>query len=330
MPTFSEFVSTRPGALYSSASRADVLSGSDAGEIKLQRRARVLCAIDARSRSEAPLQRAHAIAQGVDAKLLLLHVADKAPTARAARYGEERACFLLDSYARKLVRRGHDTQISIRSGRAYETIAAVAAEWDADLIVLGPYRERFGDRFIGTSAERIAHKAERPVLVVNQESTARYQHVLLTSDLTRVFGGIAQLAKQLGLLETARVSVVHALEYSQGAMLYLAGVTGSELGKFQRSSGEIAANEIGRQLAGAELGSVSIFPSQAQPLRAIDEVSRSLGSDLIVIGSSRFQQLKRWFAGSASNEVLRRIKSDVLLVPPAAALRARKRRASLH
>lgn len=327
MPTRSGIVDTRMGKQRSIAVPTGSMQDSGAGEVRLERRARVLCAIDARSRSDAALKRAHAIARGVGGKMLLLHVVEKARSKRAARHGEARACFMLDCYARKLVRDGQDAQISIRSGRAQETMAAVAREWDADLIVLGPYRERFGDSFAGTTAERIAHKAERPVLTVNQVSAEPYQHVLLTSDLSPMFVGVAHVVKQLGMLDGSRASVVHSLEYPHGTMLYLAGVTESELGKFQRTRSEIASSEIAMQLNRAELGfmGLSIFPSQAPPLRAIEQVSRNLGADLVVVGSSRFPQLKRWFAGSVSNDVLRGLRNDVLVVPPAAALRARKR-----
>ena len=103
-------------------------------------------------------------------------------------------------------------------------IADVAIKWDADLIVLGPYRRRFGDSFRGTTAERVIRIADRPVLVVNRDSADPYEHVLLAADLSRMSIGIAHVTKELGLLEGARASVVHALQHTRGAMPYLAGV----------------------------------------------------------------------------------------------------------
>lgn len=298
----------------------------------LERRAKVLCAIDTRfrSRSGAAVERAHAIARGVGAQLLLAHVVDGATSARAARSSKVRARFILDSYARKLARRGQETQISLRAGRPHETIADVAIEWDADLIVLGPYRERFGDSFLGTTAERVAGKAERPVLVVNRQSTGIYQQVLLASDLSSMSAGIARVAKQLGLLEGSRTAVVHALEHSRRAMLYLAGVSESEARKYQRTRSQIASNEVAMQLGRADLSPVdfSFFFPKASPLPAIEQVAQLVGSDLVVVGSSRFPELKRWFVGSVSNDVLRWLENDVLLVSPAAARRARKQASS--
>jgi nucleotide-binding universal stress UspA family protein len=132
-----------------------------ARELDLERRA-VLCATDALSKSDAPVSRAHAIARELGAQLLLLHVVDSAKPARTARRSSARARFILEAHARSLARWGNGVQILVRSGRPYETIAKVAIEWDADLIVLGPYRPRFGDHLRGTTAERIARKTQGP------------------------------------------------------------------------------------------------------------------------------------------------------------------------
>jgi nucleotide-binding universal stress UspA family protein len=297
---------------------------------KLERSPRVLVATDLRLRSERAVSRAHAIARGLGAQLLLLHVVDSAESARASRRRGARARFVLDAHARKLAWWGNSAQISVRAGRPHDTIADVAIEWDADLIVVGPYRRRFGDSFRGTTAERIIRRAERPVLVVNREPAGPYEHVLLAADLSRMSGGIAHVAKELGLLEAARASVVHALQHARGGMLYLAGVSESEVGKYHQSLRELAADEIDTLLTGAGLNSArfSVFSPQISPFRAIEQVADRIGSDLVVVGTSRFPVFKRVFLGSVSNEVLRGIEHDVLLISPVAARRAHRRATS--
>jgi nucleotide-binding universal stress UspA family protein len=298
-------------------------------EIKLEPRAKVLCATSALSRSDAAVKRAHVIARGLGAQLLLLHVIDSAQPLRAARRRGALAHVILDAHARNLG--SDDVQVSIRSGRPHETIAKVAHEWDADLIVLGRYRRRFADGLRGTSAERIARKAGRPVLVVNRSSTTPYQHVLLASDLSRLSAGVARVTKQLGLLQRSRASVVHALEHTRNAMFHLAGVDETEVGKYRRSLSQLASDEIDVQLFSVGLNSANftIFSPQIAPTRAIEQVAKRTGADLVVLGSSRFPELKRLFLGSVSNEVLRRAEHDVLLVSPAAARRARRRAAAM-
>jgi nucleotide-binding universal stress UspA family protein len=287
----------------------------------------VLCATDLRTRSERAVSRADAIARGLSAQLLLLHVVDTAGTARASSERASRARFVLDVRARKLARAGNGAQILVRTGRPHQTIADLAIKWDADLIVLGPYRWRFGDSYRGTTAERIIRIADRPVLVVNRDSADPYEHVLFAADRSRMAIGIAHVTKKLGLLEGARASVVHALQHTRGAMPYLAGSRESEAGKDQPSLRELASDEIHALLgkAGLNAASVSVFSQENAPFRAIEQVASRIGSDLVVVGTSRFPLFKRVFIGSVSNEVLRGIKHDVLIISPVAARRAHRR-----
>ena len=294
---------------------------------KRDRSPRVLCATDLRPRSKRAVSRADAIARGLEAQLLLLHVVDAAGSARASSHRGARARFMLDARARKLARAGNGAQISVRTGRPHLTIADVAIKWDADLIVLGPYRRRFGDSFRGTTAERVIRIADRPVLVVNRDSAGPYEHVLLAADLSRMSIGIAHVAKELGLLEGARTSVVHALQHTRGATPYFAGISESDVGKYQQSLREVASHEIDTLImsAGLDPARVPVFPQENSPFRAIEQVANRIGSDLLVVGTSRFPLFKRVFIGSVSNEVLRGIEHDVLVISPVAARRAHRK-----
>lgn len=110
-------------------------------------------------------------------------------------------------------------------------------------------------------------------------------------------------------------------------MLYLAGVSDSEVGSYQTALSRLASEEIESQLRSAGLNPArfAVFSPQTSPLRAIEQAAQRLEPDLVVVGSSRFPLLKRVFVGSVSNEVLRNVKHDVLLVSPAEVRRARRR-----
>jgi len=293
---------------------------TDTGTVKVDRTPKVLCATDLSPRSEGAIWRAHALARRSGGQLLLLHVVAPAESVRAIRRHGVQARFILDAQARKLARWGKAAQISVRAGRPHETIADVATQWDADLIVLGPYRQRFGDGIRGTTAERIVRRAQRPVLVVNRESVGPYERVLLASDRSRMSAGIARVTKHLGLLDHSQSAVVHALEPSHRSPPHFAAVSAPDFTDYQRSLGRLSASEIETQLESAGLDSArfSIFSPESSPLRGIEQVAQRMDSDLVIVGSSRFPLLKRIFVGSVSNKVLRRIKQDVLLISPAA------------
>ncbi len=288
---------------------------------------RVLCATDLLRRSDRAVSRADGIARALGAQLLLLHVIDATGSAHASLRRGARARFGLDTHARKLARSGNGAQVSVRKGRPHQIIADVAIEWDADLIVLGPYRRRFGDSFRGTTAERVIRIADRPVLVVNRDSADPYEHVLLAADRSRMSIGIAHVTKELGLLEGARASVVHALQHTSGAIPYLTGIKESQVAKYQQSLREFASGEIDTLLTSAGLDSarVSVFSQENSPFRAIEQVASRLGADLAVVGTSRFPLFKRVFIGSVSNEILRRFEHDVLVISPVAARRAHRK-----
>ena len=298
-----------------------------AGRNERDRSPRVLCATDLLQRSDRAVSRADAIARELGAQLLLLHVVDAAGSALDTQRRDARARSILNAQARKLARSGNGAQVSVRAGRPHQTIADVAIKWDADLIVLGPYRRRFGDSFRGTTAERVIRIADRPVLVVNRDSAGPHEHVLLAADLSRMSIGIAHVTKELGLLEGARASVVHALQHMRGATPYLAGLGEPEVGKYRQSLRDLAADEIDTQLKSAGLNSarVSVFSQENSPFRAIEQVASRIGSDLVVVGTSRFPLFKRVFIGSVSNEVLRGIEHDVLVISPVAARRAHRK-----
>ena len=289
---------------------------------------RVLCATDFGAGSDAALSRAREIARALGAQVFLLHVVDVASSGRATGRRRAGAQLTIDALSRKFAWQGSDVQSSVRaSRRPHRAIADVAIEWDADLIILGPYRPRLGDSFRGTTAERVIRRADRPVLVVNREAAGPYEDVLLASDLSRMSATIARVSKQLGLLEGARASVVHAPQHSLGLMLYLARGSESAVSSKQRSRSRSASKQIEAQIerAGLNGAQVSISSPQTSPFRAIEQFAKRVASDLVVVGSSRFPLFKRVFIGSVSNEVLRRMKQDVLLVSPAAARRVLRR-----
>jgi nucleotide-binding universal stress UspA family protein len=104
-------------------------------------------------------------------------------------------------------------------------------------------------------------------------------------------------------------------------------VSESEVGKYQQSLRELASDEIDTLLKSAGLNSarVSVFSQENLPFRAIEQVASRIGSDLVVVGSSRFPLFKRVFIGSVSNEVLRGIEHDVLVISLVAARSAHRK-----
>jgi universal stress protein E len=290
------------------------------GSVASNRSTTVLCATDLSHGSQYAERRAALLARRLDARLLLLHVIDSAQPSRALRRKTTLARIVLDIRVRRLARLGGSATVVVRVGKPYRTIATVAEECSADLIILGPYRSRLGDSILGTTAEQIIAKASRPVLIVNTAPRRPYRNVLLAADRSDVFPGVMRLTQELGLLERADASIVQALEPAIRTRLYVAGVAERHVDEYVRSVKLSAADALA-----AQLDSIGLDPTQfpiihrvASAFRAIDDVAAGTGSELVVVGASRFPRLKRVFLGSVSNEVQRKVARDVLVVPSGA------------
>jgi nucleotide-binding universal stress UspA family protein len=255
----------------------------------------------------------------LDAQLLLLHSIDAARTTRMTRRKKLHAHMMLHSRARKWARRGLSPEIVVRVGHYRDAISQSARDWDADLIILGSYRRRFGDSLVGTTAERVIRTANRPVLVVNRDRGGTYRNVLLASDLSNVSLDVARMTRDLRLLDGDTLSVVHAMTPATHSMLRLNGVSQSEIDNYTRQMVQRTSGEILRQLSevGLKQRRVSVAVEQL-PTEAIERVTERLDVDLVVVGASRLPSLKRIFLGSVSNDVLRRLTCDILLISPGA------------
>jgi nucleotide-binding universal stress UspA family protein len=285
---------------------------------------KILCAMDLSQRSELAVQRAALLAERIEAELLLLHVVDDGKDVRTIRRRSNRAKAVLEWRARDLEKTGCQVQVSVIVGKRHRAIARFAGEWGADLIILGGYRSRFSDALLGTTAERVMRQAQRAVLVVNAVPTGHYADVLMATDLSEAFTRVVRLTEDLGVLDGARVSVVHAFEPAVNALPYAAATTEPHAGQYlesmRRSTDDTLAAQFGA--AGLDMSQFSIFKRDAAPLRAIDDVAQRIESDLVVVGASRFPALKRTLVGSVSSEVVRNLQCDVLVVPPGALPRA--------
>lgn len=266
------------------------------------------------------------LARQMDGQLLLLHVVDERQSPSMIGRRADRARSDLQWRARQLMHMDvSPAEISVRVGKPYPTIAHVAKEWDADLVVLGAYRSRTGDRYFGTTAERVARAAARPVLIVNHEPTRRYDNVLLATDLSDGFARVARMTQDLGLLDGVCASIVHALGPASRLMLGSAGAPDGDVGRYMDYTRKASFEELVAQLetAGLDAARFDIAQPYETPFRAIQRAVEESSAELVVIGTSRYAALKRALWRSVANEVLRKIACDVLIASPAAARRVR-------
>jgi nucleotide-binding universal stress UspA family protein len=143
---------------------------------------RILCAADLSDASQGTLDVAFSMATENDARITLLHVVASLPGETDARASiavpeiaplrlalTEWAHTLLSDAVPDTARKFCEVSERVETGTPWSEILRVAAEWDADLIVMGAHtRGAAGRMLFGSTASHIVRRARCPVLVVRE------------------------------------------------------------------------------------------------------------------------------------------------------------------
>jgi nucleotide-binding universal stress UspA family protein len=277
----------------------------------------LLCATDLSARSEHVVKRAAFMANQLDAQLILLHVVAPSRTL-------DRSVQIRKEVARQLpltlLPAGGKPKIELRVGDHVATIASVAKETNADLIILGSQQSKSSAPLVGATAEQVTRLARCSALIVNIRPRMRYSAVMFAAEVSDTFVRVARLAASLRLLDAPSVSIVHGFESPYRGALYSAGFD-MDASKRNIDEWEKAAEArllLSLDAAGVESDSFQLFFQQSRPLRAIQRVIRRVKPDLLIIGTKDRSALNRIVRGSAANDVLRTFECDILVAAPGA------------
>jgi nucleotide-binding universal stress UspA family protein len=260
-----------------------------------------------------------------DAELILAHVIDLPRTPTFLR-GVAPPDVERESSARSIAeRRLHElasfltpanARIVVRTGRAHEELAKLAAETGADLVAVGPHGDKPRPwKMLGTTAERLARAAAPAVLVVAHARNAPPRRVLAALDDTTISTTVLDWTKTIAEALGADVTAVHVLP---GSAMDDAGTASDEADHAARVSPE-SIGEATRWLAGLVEGWLG--RERTNPIVAhghagdvILETAREIGADLIILGRRGSGTLIPAIAGSTVSTVLFGAPAPVLVV----------------
>ncbi|VFT15833.1 universal stress protein [Pseudomonas aeruginosa] len=187
---------------------------------------RILVATDLSSRSELAVMRAAALAKARNAELTVLNVLDDDQPPVLIAPQRLAIANLLEVNGQALKERlGVESKAIVRVGDPVVVINAVAEEIGADLLVMGAHRHTpLRDLFIGTTLERVVRNAKIPVLRAAGAPEEEYRRVLLALDFSPTSTRAVQMAGQLGFLDAASLTALHAFEPFAKGMMALFGI----------------------------------------------------------------------------------------------------------
>ena len=280
----------------------------------------ILAATDFSTRSQRALRRAGLLAQERGAELALVHVVDDDHPPDLVALETREAERILSEQIRAMGElRGVRCRPLVVAGDPFDGIVRTAMSTKADMVVMGAHRKQLlRDIFVGTTIERVIRTGSSPVLMVNREVEEGYRTVLAAVDISEPSVHAIRTSKNLGLLSSAQLVLVHAfLPIAKGKMS-LAGVSGDSIDEYVASERSRAAKEMAAFLDDRAMGDYkqSVIVKEGAPLTVIVSAVQRLQPDVLVVGTHGRSGIAKALLGSVTEAVLRSLDVDILAVPP--------------
>jgi universal stress protein E len=280
----------------------------------------ILAATDLSTRSHRALRRAGLLAQANDAELTLVHVVDDDQPADLVEIEiREVERILTEQIGAVTELNGVHCRPAVIAGDAFNGVLRTAESTRADLIVMGAHRKQLLlDIFVGTTIERVIRMGRYPVLMVNDTVERPYETALAAVDMSEQSASGIRTATRLKLVEAAHLTVIHAFSPLAKGKMSLAGLQKESIEKYVAEERLRASKDLAAFLETNELGyqNWSRRTEEGGPFEVISRLVDSMRPDLLVIGTHGRSGIARALLGSVTEEALRSLNVDVLVVPP--------------
>lgn len=217
-------------------------------------------------------------------------------------------------------------------GPPAEAILDMADEERADLIALATHgRGGIGRFLLGSVAERVAHHAQVPVLLLRAASLARQggedthlcRRILVPLDGSDLAQAVLPVAYDLARCTAASVVLLRVIP--EPVMDIVEAPAKLLLGNLPRDSTHDKRIEYERETAQRSLDAVAhTFVAReipvetlvrfGQPAETILDVAQSVGADLIAMATHGCSGIRRFLLGSVADRVVRHAHVPVVLV----------------
>lgn len=285
----------------------------------------LLAATDFSAHARHAAERAAGLAHDLGTGLALLHVQAGEPLAQlrawlgpgsaAEQRMTEAASLQLDQLAAELAA-GRSVHVDSRlgSGAALDEILRMADACDARLIVTGARGVGFLRRLVmGSTAERLMRRTQRPLLVVRQMPHERYRRVLVAVDFSPWSRDALALA--LEIAPRARFVLVTVFQVPFEDKLLLAGVDSATIETYRRRARTEATQRVHALAEQAGLRPTQWDPCVVEgdaSLRIV-ETEQTHDCDLTVLGKHGQSVTLDLLLGSVTRHVLAEGSTDVLI-----------------
>jgi nucleotide-binding universal stress UspA family protein len=210
-------------------------------------------------------------------------------------------------------------------GAPASEIAKCAASTRAELIVMGRGGGRtIRDIFLGSTAERVIRRAQRPVLAVWLRPRAAYRRPALALAVDDAADAAVAALLRLIPPPRGRLAVIHAYDVPYYGLIH-GGVSEDAMEHLHDEFRQDGIREVAKVLLTA-FTRAKIAPRDApswtahvrygSPRTVILREVRKMDTDVLVLGTRGHTGAAYAFLGSVAGDLLRDVACDALVVPP--------------
>jgi nucleotide-binding universal stress UspA family protein len=283
----------------------------------------LLAATDLSAHARHAADRAARLAREAGAELSLLHAPPVgALTELSAWLGHEMAQQMRQSAGRQLQSLADELagqrQVVVHAllaqGDVLDAVQQHAEALDAGLVVVGARGSGFLRRLVlGTTAERLLRRTQRPLLLVRTLPHERYRRALLAVDFSPFSAAVLALARRFA--PDARWVLFHAFQVPFEEKLRFAGVDDSMIERYRAQARALAVQRLHglAHAAGLQPGAWDACIAEGDPSLRLVEQEQAQDCDLVVIGKHGQSQLEDLLLGSVTKHLLAEGAADVLV-----------------
>ena len=281
---------------------------------------KILVATDCTPPAEWAVERAARLPISKGGKLIIAHVLSENTSPKYRKQLEKEAQRYLEGVARRIEsryrkERRSDVSVStiLRAGSPYREIIHLARTEAADLIVLGKHGHHVvRDLLLGSTAEKIIHHGDIPVLIVNRKPSAAYRRPAVALDLEDTARTTLELALRALGPKLAQITVIHAY-----AAPFEGAITHQESDAYSRACRREAVSQLRETLhsVDAEVAWDAVVRF-GDPRNVIIREVRRHRVDVVILGTHGRSGLSHFLLGSVAAYVIRSAKCDVLVARP--------------
>jgi len=249
-------------------------------------------------------------------KVILLHVVDIFKAQGLAPMFEENAKERIEEYRILLEEMGVDATTVVLEGDVKKTIVRIANEENVDCIVMGATTSGLiKGRLIGRTTEYIARESGKIILVEKYNTlggsegetyrkacSAKFSKTMLPIDFSE---NSKKILKEIRHLKDIihEIAFVHVIESSKDR---------DELEDKKKQS-NFLLSEMGKEFENEH--EVKYIISEGKAAETIDRLAEETDVTLIAITTHKMESLKGILLGSTAENLLRRTRKPLLLVP---------------